>query len=145
MIKKVQVLWYLNKEDLENYCIDFKEYKSHKLDGLQRYFGLEDFHHHRADDDAEALAKIFFCMAEKMKKYNIAGYSQLNAEMQANSDPLSLPTYHQIILVKNKAGLKNLKGHRSVGGMRASIYNAMPKEGVVALIDFMKKFESENK
>ena len=82
--------------------------KSHKLDGLQRYFGLEDFHHHRADDDAEALAKIFFCMAEKMKKYNIAGYSQLNAEMQANSDPLTLPTYHQIILVKNKAGLKNL-------------------------------------
>ena len=44
-----------------------------------------------------------------------------------------------------KAGFVNLKGHRSVGGMRASIYNAMPKEGVVALIDFMKKFESENK
>ncbi len=44
-----------------------------------------------------------------------------------------------------KAGFVNLKGHRSVGGMRASIYNAMPKEGVVALIDFMKKFEIENK
>ncbi len=42
------------------------------------------------------------------------------------------------------AGLVNLKGHRSVGGMRASIYNAMPVEGVQALIDFMKKFESEN-
>lgn len=43
------------------------------------------------------------------------------------------------------AGFVNLKGHRSVGGMRASIYNAMPKEGVAALVEFMKKFEVENK
>lgn len=42
------------------------------------------------------------------------------------------------------AGLENLKGHRTVGGMRASIYNAMPIEGVQALVDFMKKFEAEN-
>ena len=42
------------------------------------------------------------------------------------------------------AGLVNLKGHRTVGGMRASIYNAMPKEGVEALVAFMKKFEEEN-
>ena len=42
------------------------------------------------------------------------------------------------------AGLKNLKGHRSVGGMRASIYNAMPYEGVEALVAFMKKFADEN-
>ncbi len=42
-------------------------------------------------------------------------------------------------------GLVNLAGHRSVGGMRASIYNAMPVEGVKALIEFMKKFEGENK
>lgn len=42
------------------------------------------------------------------------------------------------------AGFVNLKGHRSVGGMRASIYNAMPIEGVEKLVEFMKKFESEN-
>ena len=42
------------------------------------------------------------------------------------------------------AGFENLKGHRSVGGMRASIYNAMPQEGVEALVAFMKKFEEEN-
>ena len=42
------------------------------------------------------------------------------------------------------AGLVNLKGHRTVGGMRASIYNAMPKEGVEKLVEFMKKFEEEN-
>ena len=43
------------------------------------------------------------------------------------------------------AGFVNLKGHRSVGGMRASIYNAMPEEGIQKLVDFMKKFEAENK
>ena len=42
------------------------------------------------------------------------------------------------------AGFENLKGHRTVGGMRASIYNAMPVQGVQALVDFMKKFEAEN-
>lgn len=42
------------------------------------------------------------------------------------------------------AGLENLKGHRSVGGMRASIYNAMPEEGVKALVEFMENFEKEN-
>ena len=44
-----------------------------------------------------------------------------------------------------EAGFENLKGHRTVGGMRASIYNAMPIEGVEALVEFMKKFEEENK
>ncbi|AHF08172.1 3-phosphoserine/phosphohydroxythreonine transaminase [Desulfitobacterium metallireducens] len=42
------------------------------------------------------------------------------------------------------AGFENLKGHRTVGGMRASIYNAMPMDGVKALVEFMKKFEVEN-
>ena len=44
-----------------------------------------------------------------------------------------------------EAGFVNLKGHRTVGGMRASIYNAMPVEGVEKLVEFMKKFEAENK
>lgn len=44
-----------------------------------------------------------------------------------------------------EAGLVNLKGHRTVGGMRASIYNAMPYEGVQKLVDFMEKFEKNNK
>ena len=42
------------------------------------------------------------------------------------------------------AGFENLKGHRSVGGMRASIYNAMPKEGVEKLVEFMRDFEKNN-
>ncbi len=44
-----------------------------------------------------------------------------------------------------EAGFENLKGHRSVGGMRASIYNAMPIEGVEKLVAFMKDFEEKNK
>lgn len=50
----------------------------------------------------------------------------------------------QFVKEAEKAGLVNLKGHRTVGGMRASIYNAMPLTGVKALIDFMKDFEAKN-
>ena len=50
----------------------------------------------------------------------------------------------KFIAEAKKSGLVSLKGHRLVGGMRASIYNAMPVEGVKSLIEFMKKFEKEN-
>ena len=50
----------------------------------------------------------------------------------------------KFVAESKKAGLENLKGHRTVGGMRASMYNAMPKAGVEALVEFMKKFEKEN-
>ena len=59
----------------------------------------------------------------------VTGDDQLNAKFVAEADA---------------AGLKNLKGHRSVGGMRASIYNAMPKAGVEALVSFMDDFEKKN-
>lgn len=51
----------------------------------------------------------------------------------------------KFIKAATEAGFVNLKGHRSVGGMRASLYNAMPIEGVEKLVEFMKKFEAENK
>ena len=50
----------------------------------------------------------------------------------------------KVVAATKAAGYDNLKGHKSVGGLRASIYNAMPKEGVEALVDFLKKFEAEN-
>ncbi len=62
--------------------------------------------------------------------------------------PFVLPTEElndKFIKLAKQAGFVNLKGHRTVGGMRASIYNAMPVEGVKALVDFMQKFEGENK
>ncbi|MDD7772678.1 MAG: 3-phosphoserine/phosphohydroxythreonine transaminase [Firmicutes bacterium] len=51
----------------------------------------------------------------------------------------------EVIAYTKAAGFENLKGHKSVGGLRASIYNAMPKDGVVALVDCLKKFEAEHK
>ena len=51
----------------------------------------------------------------------------------------------EVVAATKAAGYDNLKGHKSVGGLRASIYNAMPKEGVEALVEFLKKFEAEHK
>jgi len=50
----------------------------------------------------------------------------------------------EVVAATKAAGFDNLKGHRSVGGLRASIYNAMPKEGVEALVEFLKQFEAEH-
>ncbi|MEA4966485.1 MAG: 3-phosphoserine/phosphohydroxythreonine aminotransferase, partial [Oscillospiraceae bacterium] len=50
----------------------------------------------------------------------------------------------EVVAATKAAGIENLKGHKSVGGLRASIYNAMPKEGVEVLVDFLKKYEVEH-
>lgn len=67
--------------------------------------------------------------------------SRMNVTFRTGSDELDKKFIQESI----DAGMTNLKGHRLVGGMRASIYNAMPIEGVEYLIDFMKKFENNNK
>ena len=54
-------------------------------------------------------------------------------------------TASKVVAATKAAGFDNLKGHKSVGGLRASTYNAMPKEGVEALVEFLKKFEAEHK
>lgn len=66
--------------------------------------------------------------------------SRMNITFVTGSDELD----DKFVKEAAKAGLQNLKGHRSVGGMRASIYNAMPAEGVQKLVAFMKQFEKEN-
>ena len=66
--------------------------------------------------------------------------SLMNIPFVTDSDELN----KKFIAEAKKAGFVNLKGHRTVGGMRASIYNAMPVEGVEKLVAFMKKFEQEN-
>ena len=82
--------------------------KKHKLDVLAEYYELGDFNHHRACDDAEMLAEIYFKMIKSMREQDIKNFEQLKRDMSANSNPLTLKPYHQIILVKNKVGLKNL-------------------------------------
>ncbi len=67
--------------------------------------------------------------------------SMMNVTFKTASKELD----EKFVAEAKKNNIVNIKGHRSVGGMRASIYNAMPKEGVIALVEFMKKFEEENK
>ena len=67
--------------------------------------------------------------------------SNMNVTFRASSEELEAA----FIKEATAAGLPGLKGHRSVGGMRASIYNAFPTKGVTALVDFMKSFEQKNK
>ncbi len=67
--------------------------------------------------------------------------SMMNIPFVTDSDELNA----KFIKEAEEAGFVNLKGHRSVGGMRASVYNAMPVEGCRKLVEFMKKFEEENK
>ena len=66
--------------------------------------------------------------------------SMMNATFRAEDDEINA----KFVKESSAAGFSNLKGHRSVGGMRASIYNAMPEEGVDKLIKFIEDFEKEN-
>jgi phosphoserine aminotransferase len=66
--------------------------------------------------------------------------SQMNVTFRLPSEDLE----KQFAKEATAAGLDGLKGHRSVGGIRASIYNAFPRQGVEALVSFMKEFEKKN-
>ena len=92
----------------------------------------------------ERKAKILYDFLDQSKLFKGTvekkDRSLMNVPFVTGSDELDA----RFVKEAKAAGLENLKGHRSVGGMRASIYNAMPEEGVQALVDFMKKFEEEN-
>ena len=92
----------------------------------------------------ERKAKILYDFLDQSKLFKGTvekkDRSLMNVPFVSGSDELDA----KFVKEAKAAGLENLKGHRSVGGMRASIYNAMPEEGVQALVDFMKKFEEEN-
>ncbi|MBN2268195.1 MAG: 3-phosphoserine/phosphohydroxythreonine transaminase [Acholeplasmataceae bacterium] len=79
-------------------------------------------------------SKMFFGTVEKKSR------SLMNVCFKSTSQELD----EKFVKEAKEHGFDNLKGHRSVGGMRASIYNAMPVEGVKALVDFMREFEKNN-
>lgn len=82
--------------------------KNCKLDTVAKFLRLGDFNHHRATDDAEMLARIFINLCQRLTDdYGITKTNDINTKI-AGGDFKKLPTYHQIILVKNKIGLKNL-------------------------------------
>ena len=82
--------------------------KNHKLDTVATHYNLGDFNHHRACDDAAMLAAIYFCMLRDLDEQDVRTYDKLVSEMAEKTDPLKLRPYHQVILVKNPTGLKNL-------------------------------------
>ncbi len=92
----------------------------------------------------EAKAKILYDFLDSSKLFRGTvvpkDRSLMNVPFVTGDDELNA----KFIAEAKSAGLVNLKGHRTVGGMRASIYNAMPVEGVKALVDLMEKFEKEN-
>ena len=105
-----------------------------KANYLYDYLDNSDFYRATAEKGSRSLMNVPF-----LTKYSVAGATDeavLAKEKEINS---------KFVKEAEAAGLVNLKGHRLVGGMRASIYNAMPLAGVKALVEFMKKFAEENK
>ncbi|MBE6635838.1 MAG: PolC-type DNA polymerase III [Ruminococcaceae bacterium] len=114
---------YLDTVGLSKYLNS--DIKNHKLDTIAKYYELEDFHHHRASDDAEILAKIFFVMQTRLRSEGVADFNSLMGMMSEKSDPLRLPIYHMIILAKNKEGLKNL--YKLVSFSYLNYYHKKPR------------------
>ena len=90
MIKRVQVLWYLNKDDLENYCLDFKIYESHKLDGYEIYDVDEDLIYDLCDRDPDRLQPIGYFKNEKEVENYLRDYIINNElDLEINSPELN--------------------------------------------------------
>ena len=106
---------------------------------LKKLGGLE-----KMKEINERKAKVLYDFLDSSKMFHGTvvpkDRSLMNVPFVTDSDELNA----KFIKEAAEAGFVNLKGHRTVGGMRASIYNAMPEEGVKALVDFMKKFEQDN-
>ena len=96
----------------------------------------------KALNEKKAAVIYDFLDNSKMFKATVHGKdrSLMNIPFVTGNDELDA----KFVAEAKKAGFINLKGHRTVGGMRASVYNAMPMEGCVKLVEFMKKFEEEN-
>jgi phosphoserine aminotransferase len=107
--------WLLDLGGLE----EMKKLNEKKADLLYGYLDSQDYYIAPVEKESRSMMNVTF----------VTGNADLDKKFAAEA---------------SAAGLKNLKGHRSVGGMRASIYNAVPYEGVEALVAFMKKFAAEN-
>ncbi len=109
------------------------------LDWVESMGGVEGMLEH---NEKKAAILYDYLDSSKLFKTNVVkeNRSIMNVTFYTGNEELDAK------FVKETAakGFSNLKGHRSVGGMRASIYNAMPIEGVQALVDFMREFEKEN-
>ena len=114
-VAKLVYEWILSLGGLEK----IKELNEKKANLLYDYLDSQDYYVAPVKKECRSMMNVTF----------VTGNEELDKEFASEAA---------------KAGLKNLKGHRSVGGMRASIYNAMPYEGVVKLVEFMKDFAKNN-
>ena len=106
------------------------------LEGKGGVEGMEKIKHGKAQLLYDALdsSRLFSCPAE------LGSRSDMNVTFRSVKEELDA----KFVSEATAAGFTNLKGHRNVGGMRASIYNAMPVEGVERLVDFIKAFDKNN-
>ena len=93
----------------------------------------------------EEKAKVLYDFLDRSEMFGGTVEKDIRSLMNVPFVTASPELDAQVVKATKTAGYDNLKGHKSVGGLRASIYNAMPKEGVEALVDFLKKFEEEHK
>ena len=149
----------LIREDLAEYVPTYMSYKTHADNDsmyntpncwaiyccgkvfkyLQSIGGLEAMHQRNVEK-----AAILYDFLDQSKFFSAPVEKSCRSLMNV---PFVSPSKEQdaeVVAATKAAGFDNLKGHKSVGGLRASIYNAMPKEGVEALVEFLKKYEAEH-
>ncbi len=98
----------------------------------------------KMDEINKDKAKVLYDFLDGSKMFNGTVDKEFRSLMNVPFVTASAESDAAVVAATKAAGFDNLKGHKSVGGLRASIYNAMPKEGVVALVEFLKKYEEEN-
>ena len=107
---------------------------------LESIGGLEEMHKRNI-----AKAKVIYDFLDSSKMFNGTVEPQFRSLMNIPFVTESAELDAEVVAATKAAGYDNLKGHKSVGGLRASVYNAMPIEGAQALVEFLKKFEAEHK
>lgn len=150
----------LLRDDLASYVPIYMNYKTHADNGSMYntpncwaiYCCGKVFKYLKSIGGLEAMlkmnqdkAKVLYDFLDSSDMFTGAVVPEARSLMNVPFVTASKEMDAAVVKATEAAGFDNLKGHKSVGGLRASIYNAMPKEGVIALVDFLKKFEAENK
>ena len=106
---------------------------------LKSIGGLEEMHKRNI-----AKAKVIYDFLDQSKMFKGTVEPEFRSLMNIPFVTESAELDAEVVAATKAAGYDNLKGHKSVGGLRASVYNAMPIEGAQALVEFLKKFEAEH-